>query len=205
MILAGFLLILRHIALSMFRFVKNFLRKRLLKRLPAGIEPVFPTIDKLGDVAVVFKMDKGEDAVHLMTMVERLVLQGAQFRYFAVETGKCFKESRLRDEFVQWCKDKNVGYIGKSDVKWSGAPVEFPQHEVFNAPNDMLVVLNDTCNFTTDYLALNIKAKFIASNKESSFIKHNLVLQTSNRNFTAMEYMENLFDYLRKMSRKDGE
>ena len=189
----------------MFRFIKNFLRKRLLKRLPAGLDPVFPTNDKLGDVAVVFKMDKGEDAVQLMTMVERLMLQGAQFKYVAVETGKCFKENRLRNEFVQWCNDKNVGYIGKSDVKWSGAPVAIPQHEVFNAAFDMLVVMNDTCNFTIDYLALNVKAKFIVGNKESSFIKHNLVLETSNKNFTAMEYMENLFDYLRKMSRKDGE
>ena len=205
MFLAGFLLILQDITLNMFGFIKNFLRKRLLKKLPARLDPVFPDIENLGAVAVVYKLEKGEDAVQLMTMVESLALDGAQFKYVAVEVGKCFKESKLREEFVQWCNDNDVVYQGKEHIKWSGATREIPQAEVFKTLHNLLVVLNDNNNFTANYLALNIETKFSVGMKDSSRVRHNLVLDSSNREVTAKEYMETLFQYLRMMSIKDGE
>ena len=104
----------------MVTFLKNIRRRKRIKALEGSHIQVFPKVEELERVALVWRVDAPEDALQLEEVVDLFHSAQLEAKIVVVEHGKAFKKKLARDEFSQLCEDKGVIFIPKAQLKWYG-------------------------------------------------------------------------------------
>ncbi len=202
---AGFLLILRHIWHFMFEFIKNKLRRKALngvKVAKSGVS-VFPGAALLHSMGVVCTIRREEDVAAFEQMVEFISGEGIRFSVVVVEAGKCFRSSESRSSFGGYCSEKGFVFVESGSVNWLGVPDKELLKEFWSMDMDLLVSIDDTRNFTADYIVCGAKSRFLAGMYPSGRVVYDLLLSPGKKEMSCKEFMVSLLGYLKVM--QDGE
>ena len=202
---AGFLLILRHIWHFMFEFIKNKLRRKALNgvRVAKSGVSVFPGAALLHSMGVVCTIRREEDVAAFEQMVEFISGEGIRFSVVVVEAGKCFRSKESRSSFGGYCSEKGFVFVESGSVNWLGVPDKELLKEFWSMDMDLLVSIDDTRNFTADYIVCGAKSRFLAGMYSSGRVVYDLLLSPGKKEMSCKEFMVSLLGYLKVM--QDGE
>lgn len=184
----------------MFSFVKNSIRRRVLK----GVEPFrgakqeFPQIDKISCLGVLCKVESIADVEAFGEMVQFLKgfgrLDGA-----VLEGKKCFGSRAARTEFEEFCKAENILFLPKGCTDWKGIPQNTALADFYIQERDLMITLNPDIDFTLDYIAVRSASHFTTAVHSSNMVPYNLVLEPGKDSLSFKEYVEKLLGYIGKM------
>lgn len=187
----------------MFAFLKNIRRRRRMKALEVSHIRVFPNVEELGRVALVWRMENQEEVAQLDAVLDFFKSAKLEATVVIVEHGKIFRSKAAREEFFLLCDDKGVIFIPKDEVKWYGFPKGEVVKQLFHEPQyDMCVCICGSSDFTVEYLASGIKSNFTAGMFEPQWCNFSFILKKGSFLPTAQEYLVALFEYMRKMNQE---
>ena len=187
----------------MVAFLKNIRRRRRIKSLEGSDIQVFPKVEELANVALVWRVESPEDVAQLDEVVSFFKSADLNASIVVVEHGKAFKNKPAKVEFVSLCEEKNAVFIPKEQIKWYGFPKSEIVRQLFNEMRfDMVISVCQASDFTVEYLAAGLRSKFKTGMYEPQWCSFSFVLEKGHAAPSVVEYLTALFEYIRKMSQK---
>ena len=187
----------------MVAFLKNIRRRRRVKSLEGSHIQSFPKVDELRCVALVWRVDDTEEVSQLEEVMEFFKAGQLDVTIVVVEHGKAFKNKLGKEEFSQFCKEKGVVFIPKSQLKWYGFPKGDQVRQLFQDKKyDMTICMCPVQDFTVEYLAAGMKSNFKIGMCLPQWCSFSFILERGQAVPVAVEYLEALFKYLRSMSKE---
>ena len=184
----------------MVTFLKNIRRRKRIKALEESHIQVFPKVEELERVALVWRVDAPEEVSQLEEVIDFFRSVQLEAKIVVVEHGKAFKKKSARDEFTQLCDDKGVIFVPKSHLKWYGLPKGDNVQQMFqDTKYDMTICMCPVQDFTVEYLSAGIKSNFKTGMCLPQWCNFSFVLERGQVGPGAAEYIAALFEYMRKM------
>ena len=184
----------------MVAFLKNIRRRRRIKALEGQHIQVFPKIEELGSVAVIWRVDSPYEVLQLEEVMDFFKRAHLQASIVVVEHGKAFKNKQTRAEFSQLCEERGVFFIPKVQLKWYGFPKgDIVQQLFLGNKYDMAICMCPVQDFTVEYLAAGIKSNFKTGMCLPQWCNFSFILERGQVHPSAAEYLTALFEYMRKM------
>ena len=141
----------------MVAFLKNIRRRRRIKALEGLHIQVFPKVEELANVALVWSAGSPEEVAQLDEVVSFFRSADLDATIIVVEHGKAFKNKLAREEFVSLCQEKNAVFIPKSQIKWYGYPKLEIVRQLFQERKfDAVISVCPVSNFTVEYIAAGL-------------------------------------------------
>ena len=194
------LLLLHQIGFFMVAFLKNIRRRRRIKALEGQHIQVFPKVEELGCVAVIWRVDSPYEVLQLEEVMDFFKRAHLQASIVVVEHGKAFKNKQARAEFSQLCEERGVFFIPKVQLKWYGFPKgDIVQQLFLGNKYDMAICMCPVQDFTVEYLAVGIKSNFKTGMCLPQWCNFSFILERGQVHPSAAEYLTALFEYMRKM------
>ena len=185
----------------MVAFLKNIRRRRRIKALEGLHIQVFPKVEELANVALVWSAGSPEEAAQLDEVVSFFRSADLDATIIVVEHGKAFKNKLAREEFVSLCQEKNAVFIPKSQIKWYGYPKLEIVRQLFQERKfDAVISVCPVSNFTVEYIAAGLRSNFKTGMCEPQWCNFSFVLEKGGAILSVAEYLKALFEYMRKMS-----
>ena len=187
----------------MVTFLKNIRRRKRIKALEESHIQVFPKVEELERVALVWRVDASDEVSQLEEVIDFFRSAQLEAKIVVVEHGKAFKKKSARDEFSQLCEDKGVIFIPKAQLKWYGFPKGNQVQQLFQETKyDMTICMCPVQDFTVEYLATGIKSNFKTGMCLPQWCNFSFVLERGQGAPSAAEYIAALFEYMRKMKQE---
>ena len=201
--ICALLLLLHQIGFFMVAFLKNIRRRKRIKALAGSHIQVFPKVEELGSVAVIWRIDTPEEVLQLGEVMDFFSSLQLESTIVVVEHGKAFKNKLAREEFSQLCEQKGVFFIPKALLKWYGFPKGEAVKQLFLGKKyDMTICMCPVQDFTVEYLAAGMKSNFKTGMCLPQWCNFSFVLERGQAVPLAAEYLAALFEYMRKMSQE---
>lgn len=187
----------------MVAFLKNIRRRKRIKALAGSHIQVFPKVEELGSVALIWRIDTPEEVLQLGEVMDFFSSLQLESVIVVVEHGKAFKNKLAREEFSQLCEEKGVFFIAKSQLKWYGFPKGEAVKQLFLGKKyDMTICMCPEVDFTVEYLAAGMKSNFKTGMCLPQWSNFSFILRKGSFLPTAQEYLVALFEYMRKMNQE---
>ena len=185
----------------MVAFLKNIRRRRRIKALEGSHIQVFPKVEELANVALVWRVDSPEEVAQLDEVVSYFRSVDLNATIIVVEHGKAFKNKLAREEFASLCEENDVVFIPKAQIKWYGFPKSATVRHLFQERKfDIVISVCQFSDFTVEYIAAGLRSNFKAGMCEPQWCNFSFVLEKGCAMPSVAEYFKVLFEYMRKMN-----
>ena len=187
----------------MVAFLKNIRRRRRIKALEVSHIQVFPKVEDLANVALLWRVESPDEVAQLDEVVSFFKSANLNSTIVVVEHGKAFKNRQARDEFESLCEEKNAVFIPKAQIKWYGFPkLEIVKQLFHERKFDMVISVCPVSDFTVEYLAAGLRSNFKTGMCEPQWCSYSFVLEKGHKAPSVAEYLSSLLEYMRKMSQE---
>ena len=191
----------------MFGFFKKYTRKKALGDARNTASACFPNLKEIHSIGFIYNIRNEGFGAELEKIGNFLRERGIPFSGILIESKKRILNKLIVGDPVkkesegitvaEKLKGERYEILFRKEINWAGIP-RLQRHRPFmEREYDLFISFNDTGDFTSDYIAGRVNAKFVTGMRNFSGHPYTLVMEGENRTLLSYDdYLKQIFHYL---------
>ncbi len=193
----------------MFKFIKEYYRKKLLREIKGGKSSAFLNINDVHTVGFVFEIESSLELDDLLGVCKLLKNRGVAFKGLVFSAKRDIVEAtfstgadavhELPEEFAEY----DICFVDSVQLNWVGAFERSVAADFFDNSYDLFISFNARNSYTLDCAAKYVSAKMSVGMANNALFK--IVLESSDKcGATYVEYLNKVLHYLSVINPIEG-
>ncbi|MEG0519488.1 MAG: hypothetical protein RR555_11610 [Bacteroidales bacterium] len=185
----------------MLKFIKEYIRNKTLRNKSVQTNATFVNLRDIRSIGFLYNISSPNFLEELKNIAVFLDKQGILYWGLAIETKKGFlPQMETADDmpdFLRELEENQISFVERLHLDWLGIPNSEKIDNFLKRDFDLFISLNNTGDFTLEYIIRDVKAKLIVGMQNIPGSRYTLVLEGENKaTLGYTDYLQQVFHYL---------